>query len=533
MKSRLWLSCLSLLASCCMVFGASVIAQDTVRANVSAVGQSASPITNLTKNDFSLKDAGKPRTVNAFTAPSANKSEPQKLEAGEYSNTPDLREADGVVFLVLDTIHTRYVDERDVRLQILKFLGTAAQAKRAVTLAILTEKGLHVYHDYRTGSAVLLATLSKAGLGGVKGITTAPGVSESDVAAEAARLTAFSKGENSNPAPENNNMQMSVGGPMYMFQEVAMAAYGLPGRKMLVWVTNEVPFDIDPKTRQFKSPVESSHGVAVQGATVGGMKESLSSSDIKKLMPIWRRTVRSLFDGGVAVYPVEVRGSSSAGASSFTLETMRTLAQVTGGKAFYGSNDPFPEIFAASTANSAGYTLTYVSDASTGTDFHQVEVSVNQPNVQLGQSAGYFPYEGTAKSRAGEEVSIAMHSPLEFTGILFKVSVSGFEEGAAGKKKANLVITLPGDSGIVNETTGSVDVGLVAEALNSGGQKVGTMNEGAGGKFQPDQVAQIKEMGFQLKRSFDVAPGECTVHFVIRDNQTGRTGDVIFPMVVK
>jgi len=59
------------------------------------------------------------------------------------------------------------------------------------------------------------------------------------------------------------------------------------------------------------------------------------------------------------------------------------------------------------------------------------------------------------------------------------------------------------------------------------------MNEGAGGKFPPDAVAQIKQLGFQLKRSFEVSPGECTVRFLVRDNQSGRVGDVIFPLSVK
>ena len=532
MKCRLWFLHILQFIGLCIVLAVFLAAQDTVRATVSAAGQSAAPITNLTKNDFSVKDAGKPRTLTAFTAPDVKKPAPEKLKANEYSNFPDLREADGAIFVVLDTVHTPYTDERDARMQILKFLAKAAQAKHPITLAIMDEKTLHVFHDYRTGSDVLLAALVKSGLGGLKGVTPPPAVDEAQVNREAARLTAFSKGENANPAPPEQ-MRFLVDLPMYMFEEVALAAYGLPGRKMLVWVTNEVPFDIDPKTRQFKSPLQSSHGVAVNGAAVGGTKEVLSSADVKKLMPLWHRSIRSLFDAGVAVYPVEVRGSSSAGSASFTLEAMKTLAQMTGGKALYGSNDPFPDVFAASTANSAGYSLTYAADAATGTDFRPVEVSVNQAAVQLGQSAGYFPYEGTPKSRAGEEVGMAMHSALQFTGILFNVEVTGFEDSAAGKKKANLVITLPGDSGIVNETTGSVDVGLVAEAVNAAGQKVGTMNEGAGGKFQPDQVAQIKEAGFQLKRSFEVAPGECTVHLVIGDNQTGRTGDVIFPMTVK
>ena len=59
------------------------------------------------------------------------------------------------------------------------------------------------------------------------------------------------------------------------------------------------------------------------------------------------------------------------------------------------------------------------------------------------------------------------------------------------------------------------------------------MNEGADGKFPPDAVAHIKELGFQLKRSFEVSPGECTVHFLVRDNQSGRMGDVVFPLSVK
>jgi len=507
------------------------VAQDNIHATVAAVNGSA-PVSNLTKADFTVKDSGKPSTITSFTSLSTKPAPPAKLQPNEFSNYPDVRQTSGAVFVVLDTIHTLFQDERETRIQILKFLAREAQAKHAVTLAILTEKGLHVFHDYRTGSDVLLAALVKPGLGGMKGAAAPARVNDSDLNAEAARLTAFSKGEDSNPAPPEQ-MRFFVDLPMLMFQQVAMAADGLPGRKMLVWVTNEVPFDIDPKTRLFKSPLESSHGAPVNGVAVGGTKEMLSSAEVKKIMPTWRRAIRALFDSGMAVYPVEVRGSSSAGAGSFTITAMRTLADMTGGKAFYGSNDPFPDIFTISESIRAGYALNYAADAAAGTDFHPVDVSVNQANTQLIQSAGYFPYEGTLKSRTSEDVGIALKSPLESTGVLFKVAVAGIEDGAAGKKKVNLVITLPGDSGVLNETSGTVDAGLIAKIINSAGQVVGSMSEGAGGKFQAEQVAQIKEMGFQLKRSFEVSPGECTVHFLVHDNQTGKIGDVIFPLNVK
>ncbi len=243
--------------------------------------------------------------------------------------------------------------------------------------------------------------------------------------------------------------------------------------------------------------------------------------------------MRALFDAGVAVYPVEVRGSTSAAANTLTQISMKELALLTGGKAFYGSNDPFPEVLATSNGNKAGYVLGYSTDANSSHDFRRIEVTANHQNVEVAHPAGYFPYEGTPKSRAGDEIGLAMGSPLEYTGIRFKVSVASIEEGSVGKKKVNLVISLPGNAGILNEAAGTVDVGLLAVATNTKGEKVGTMNEGAGGKFPPEAVAHIKELGFQLKRSFDVSPGECTVRFLVRDNQTGLMGDVLFPLNVK
>ncbi len=223
-------------------------------------------------------------------------------------------------------------------------------------------KGLHVYHDYQTDSNVLLAALIKAGLGGMKGGTVPAGVNDAEVSAEAARLTAFSKGDLSNATPIDQLLRSNVDLPLVMFQDVGHAAYGLPGRKALVWVTNNVPFDIDPKSFQFVSPKTQNSGVPVNGAQAGGTKDVLNAEQIKRLMPVWRRSIGDLFDGGVAVYPVEAHGSSSSGSDAFSIARMKLLAQLTGGKAFYGTNDPFPEILQASNGNVAGYVLGLAGD---------------------------------------------------------------------------------------------------------------------------------------------------------------------------
>src|SRR5208283_3658969 len=154
--------------------------QDNVRVTVSVTDPAGAPLMTLTKPDFSIQESGKARPITAFVGPDAKPAAPPQLQPNEYSNAPDLRETGGAVFVVLDTIHTRALEERDTRAMILKFLGKAAQAKHAVTLGILSDKGLKIYHDYRTGSDVLLAAMTKAGLGGMKGVARPAGVSDDE-----------------------------------------------------------------------------------------------------------------------------------------------------------------------------------------------------------------------------------------------------------------------------------------------------------------------------------------------------------------
>jgi VWFA-related protein len=508
-----------------------VVAQSNVRLTVAVSTADKTPIRDLSKGDFSVQDVGKSRAIENFAGPRQVPSAPPQLQPDQFTNAPDVTHS-GAIFVVLDTIHTRYIDERDMRGMILKFMGRAAESKHAVTLAILTAKGLTIYHDYRSGSDVLQAALIKAGLGGMKGGTPPSGVDDALATAEAARLTAFSKGDLSNATPPEQLVRSIAEMPMVMFQDVGHAAYGLPGRKALVWVTNAVPFDIDPKTFNVTSPKETNRGVAVNGTAAGGSKDVFTADEMKKLLPLWRTSMRALFDGGVAVYPVEARNSFTAGSDTLIQGRMKLLAKLTGGKAFYGANDPFPELLQISSGNVGGYVLGFGGDANASPEFHHLQVSVNKPGVDVGTPEGYFPFEGTLKEHAPGDINLALQSQLPYTGIPFTVTLTGTAD-AAGKKKVNMTVALAGDTGVLNEANRTVDLLVMAVAKDSKGATVGKLNEGAGGQFPPEAVAQIKELGFQLKRSIEVPAGDLTLHFVIRDNQDGRMGSLIVPLKVQ
>ncbi len=341
------------IALACISLGSLSSAQENVVVTVSATNADNSPLMTLGKPDFTVQESGNPRAITTFVGPEAKPAAPPQLQPNEFSNLPDFRETSGAIFVVLDTIHTRYVDERDSRQLILKFLAKAAQAKHAVTLGILSHKGLSVVHDYRSGSDVLLAALAKTGLGGMKGVSSPPGVNDADVAADAARLVSFNKGEQSNPAPDNVLLRSNIDLVLIMFEDIAFAADGLPGRKSLVWVTNALPFDIDPKTMQFKSPQVNSRGAAVGGTTgspgsagapgvsVGGSKDVLTDAEKKRIAPFWRNSMRAMFDGGVAVYPVEVRGSASAASNTLSQIAMKELATPHGWQSLFWQQRSF------------------------------------------------------------------------------------------------------------------------------------------------------------------------------------------------
>jgi hypothetical protein len=116
-----------------------------------------------------------------------------------------------------------------------------------------------------------------------------------------------------------------------------------------------------------------------------------------------------------------------------------------------------------------------------------VQVTVSQSG-SVRSPEGYFPAEGTLKSRLQEDISMALQSPLADTGIVFSLKFTGNED-SAGKKKVNMVISLAGDSGVLNEATRSVDLALLAVAKDAKDTSVGTLNENAGGQFPPDAVA--------------------------------------------
>src|ERR1035438_10770949 len=146
MKIRAILFCLTI----CALLALPAIAQDNVRLVVSVTSGDGAPVRDLKKTDFTVQDAGKPRTIDNFVAAAAMPGAPPQQGAGQFTNAPDVTHS-GAIFVVLDTIHTRSAEHT-----------AELQSLRHLVCRLLLEKKTYKLHISATRISLLYITLSSA-----------------------------------------------------------------------------------------------------------------------------------------------------------------------------------------------------------------------------------------------------------------------------------------------------------------------------------------------------------------------------------
>ena len=179
---------------------------------------------------------------------------------------------------------------------------------------------------------------------------------------------------------------------------IANRVAGLPGRKNLVWVSEGFPISI---------------GVGAAG--------------YRTFEPEIRNIVRAMNSGGLAVYPVDAQGltvlpgygasikSPPPPSAAFVSdayrhkrETMRTLAERTGGRAFYDTNDIQGAIRKAVDDSRLTYELGYYpSHEKWDGHFQEVKVKVNRHGATARYRNGYFALSDRLETEKDRDAGMA------------------------------------------------------------------------------------------------------------------------------
>lgn len=530
-------------------------------------------VSGLKKEDFVVLENGSQRQVATFEEVTSDRHRlERRSDPNEFSNSlgsgPSTRR---VTLIVLDFINTPFLDQTFARKEMLKYLSQSVDRREPTGLYTLTRSGIHVVHDFTTSPSVLMAALRKVngdtsqlvdtpedmeeltgtaspqgGGGDTSGADGASGGKGGSSAALAAQVEQAATRLQNMVEDQALNFQsfqqrLAITYTLEGMQQLAQMLAGVPGRKSLIWAGGGFPFSVSDTTMQL--------------APAG--RDSLSD-----VLPLYERTWQLLNDAEIALYPVDVKGlqnnfpsaaigtpessrhpgaymRSASWRQMDTQATLQTFADATGGRAYFNSNDLVKGFREAVHDSKEYYMLGYYLDRSnTKPGWRKIAVKVNRDHVEVRARRGFFVTDATVNPETSRDSDIAMalRSPLDYTGLSLVAHWDAVEASKeAGKKSVHYVVKVAPDSDLVNAADGNhIFVDFMAVAITAMGTQV---DRPAGKRIDlrpaPELLAAIRQQGASFHGTVDLAAGEYTVRFVVRDNLTGRVGSVAAPLKVE
>ena len=318
-------------------------------------------------------------------------------------------------------------------------------------------------------------------------------------------------------------------------QQICRAYAAIPGRKSLIWASGGFPFSVDDLSRGLSG-----------------------SKYVTEIIPLYEKTWQALNDANVALYPVDVRGlvvlfpggsRNVAGnplsmqrseqraelAHQDTLNTFTTFADMSGGKAYFNTND-LAHAFHDAVDDSASYYMLgfYLAPDDRKPGWRKLQVKVKPPHAQVRARSGFYvmPEDRDRNKTKLSDIALAMSSPLDFTSLpILGRWTDTIPNGE--KKRASFELVLPAHAVMVDESDQNhMSLDFAAAAREPTGKIVGNNGRSVEAHLKPDSLAQIRSSGIRYKGDLDLPPGKYTVRFVVRDNLSGRVGSVAAPLTV-
>jgi VWFA-related protein len=521
-----------------------------IQVPVVVTDKSGKHLHGLSQDDFTVFENGKPQKVSVFeelTASSAPLAAPSAAAPGQFRNlTLDGSKPRNIVVVALDTVNTPFLDQTYGRRELIKYLAHNVDSEQVLALMIITSHGLKVVQGLN-GDPARLADALKRVSGELPTLDTlSPEAQSAAFNGESQQLSQVgSPSSGSDPlvgslsafidhgdAIEAQFMQQNaIETTMNGLLGIAWSLSGVPGRKSLIWATGGFPFAMD-------SP-----------STVPGGYLSL----------LYERTMLALNEAQVSVYPVDVRGlvntsmvgasrsgaaRGAAGSQQLTdrmwlnrakLDTLNDFADMTGGKAFYNTNDLAGSFRRAADDGSSYYMLGYYLDTSNNkSGWRKLQVKLAAKDVEVRARTGFFVTNATMNPMLSRDrdMANALHSPIEGTGVPVTVQWVGL--AADGDKKRAVFSAHMAPGGLSFDPGGrdQLNFDFAALAYDKDGKEAGQTARNYTPVVPPAQIASVKANGMDFRNALELAPGKYTVRFVVRDNVTGKVGSVTAPLTV-
>lgn len=549
--------------------------------DVVATDNKGAPVTDLKADDFTVQEEGVEQPIQVFSFHQSGTSvEPDaagpwvsqaKLPPNIFTNVPQYKTGGALNVLLLDSLNTNLPNQATVRDAMIKLLEKLP-AGEPVAIYLVGDK-LTLIQDFTSDPAVLQKAIAGLKRQGPKAVANAAGTTRmaempmGNAAWETAmsipgletRLQDFQEKEATGQADYRVRFSLDV------LNALAHALSGYPGRKNLIWVSESFPFaivvDKDAKTIDFAQTNET------MTLVTAAMR---SDRDFSREIA---HTGNLLTDAQIAIYPVDAHGLGGNGDFSVgndpnpisspaifkstladeagkvahqeseervaTRSSLNDLADKTGGRAFYNTNNLEGAVRKSLEDGSTYYTLGYYpANKNWNGSFRRISVKTIRPGVKLHYRQGYFALEPLSYSKLNDSrkaSDLAQALSLNFpvaTALRFQAAV--VPPTAAGNKVVINFAVDPHQLVFDLESDGmqhaSVDCAVIVYSQK--GETVQTLSNTMVAALRPDEYNRVMQRSFPCRQTLDLQPGEYMLRLGVRDARTGLLGTLNAPLTV-
>lgn len=360
-----------------------------VLVDVVVTGHHGESIPDLRQEDFRIAEDGASQTITAFEEHKRATAAPANLPPlppNVYTNLQAVKAGDSVNILLIDVLNTQPWFQKGVCTQAIKYLNTVPPGTRLAIFTLNTQQ-LRLVRGFTTDFSGLSAALDDK-KSGVIPESSWLNPTPSRQAAEQAGVAAMIMMQASPVAVDamkeyldreaafrtGNRSELTL----QAFQHLARYLSGIPARKNVIWLADTFPISFVPEDK-VHTPRHQEH--------VQQTSDMLTAAQVA-IYPVSARGL--VFDGGFDV-PVDRPGEKMEDELAATQIAMETIAEQTGGRAFYNSNGLDQAMGKAVDEGSHYYTLAYApTNSKPDGKYRRIEVRLPEGDYKLSYRRGYY-----------------------------------------------------------------------------------------------------------------------------------------------
>jgi VWFA-related protein len=535
-----------------------------VLVDVVVTDKKGQPVTALKAEDFTVEENGKKQKVSILVPPGpAPQVAPTPAPPGILSNRPEHVAPAGIpTVLLLDATNSPFKDQAYARSQMLKYAAEQGKSGRPIAVVALTDR-LHVLQQFTSDPQVLLAAIKnfrpeeqilQPGAGpapsAVPPDMSGPGTFGIQLLIAQHEVSGFAN------LQVGHDMERRTLITIEAMRSLARMLGGLPGRKNVLWLTANFPFDLIPDDRTISDaelaadlPNVRQKSLQVNAAgSIAAEQRSLHAREI-------RESEAQLASANIAIYPVDLNGlvggmegsaaiSTAHGGADMLANiaiaqveslqasqgTMREVAAETGGKPYMNQNEIKEGIALAAADDKASYQLGYYPENKKWDGkYRNIKVKVAQGDTQIRYRKGYFAVDLTQTKNQNYEQNVteALQVNAPATQISFMAQAKPGDPG-----KVRVIFLVDAHTLTAEDASGSkkLNVALYASVYASNGKNLATRSLKVDRTFDASTYQQILDKGMMVPIDLEIPEGGKELRLAVLDNKTGFIGTVRGPL---